>query len=121
MEEYQGKFKKLHETWPEAANCLSCLKAKQEKWAFAYTHAHFFAGIASTQRQEMINCQVKASLISNSTLSRIVDGFDHVEKSTATKLVKASRHTKLVLNSNDPITRDILPLLTAFAGALVKE
>ena len=121
MEEYQGQFNKLHEAWPEADNYLSCVKAKQEKWAFVYTHVHFVAGIASTKRQEMENCQVEASLISNSTLSRIVDGFDNVDKSTAAKLVKASLNTKLVLSSNDPIIKNVLPLLTAFAGALVKE
>ena len=121
LQEYNDQFTQLEESWPEASSYLHRLKLKQHKWAFAYTHDNFVAGVSSTQRQEMINSQVKSSLISNSALIRIIDGFDAVEKNTATKLIQASLNTKLDIYPNDPIIKDLLPNVTAFAGALLKE
>ena len=56
------------------------------QWAFAYTHNNFVAGVSSTQWQEMVNCQIKSALLSNTSLSRIIDGFDAVERRSREKL-----------------------------------
>ena len=55
-------------------------RGKKTQWAFAYTQNNFVAGVSSTQRQEMVNCQIKYALLSNSSLSCIIDGFDEVER-----------------------------------------
>ena len=55
LSNYQREFDAMKEKWPQAISYLNILQAKQEKWAFAYTHSHFVAGVSSTQRQEMIN------------------------------------------------------------------
>ena len=120
MEEYHCEFNKLQSRWNIAGAYLNELKRKQEKWAFAYTHRHFVAGISSTQRQEMINYQVKCSLISNYTLSNIIDGFERVEKNTVSKLILASLNDKMVTLSADPMIDDALQSLTAYAGSLLR-
>ena len=121
MSEYETEFSAIEDKWVEAASYLSVLKAKQTKWAFAFTHSNFVAGVSSTQRQEMINYQVKSSLMSNSSLNRIVDGFDCVEKANAAKILQASLNTKLACITSDPIVNDALKSLTAFAGNILKE
>lgn len=110
----------MEERWEKARPYLNLLKLKQEKWAFAYTHRHFVAGISSTQRQEMVNYQVKCSLLSNSTLSRIIDGFERVERSTATKIIRASINDKMMTATSDPMIEDALNFLTAYAGTLLR-
>ena len=77
--------------------------SKEEKWAFAFTHDNFVAGISSTQGQEMINYQVKSGLLNNSTLSRLIDGFEKVERNTASKLIQAPIDTKLMINAKNLI------------------
>lgn len=121
MSEYLSEFLAMEDKWVEAATYLGVLKAKQSKWAFAFTHSNFVAGVSSTQRQEMINYQVKSALMSNSSLNRIVDGFDCVEKANAAKMLKASLNTKLACITSDPIINDALKSVTAFAGHILKE
>jgi hypothetical protein len=120
VEEYNKEFGQMEERWEQARPYLNLLKLKQEKWAFAYTHRHFVAGISSTQRQEMVNYQVKCSLLSNSTLSRIIDGFERVEKSTATKIIRASINDKMMTATPDPMIEEALNFLTAYAGTLLR-
>jgi hypothetical protein len=64
--EYLAQLEKMKSTWSKAVDYLTVLEAKQKKWAFAYTHQYFVAGMASTQRQESVNFQVKANLVNNS-------------------------------------------------------
>ena len=54
------QFVLMERTWDLARDYLKILQSKQEKWAFAFTHSIFTAGVSSTQRQEMINHQVKS-------------------------------------------------------------
>jgi hypothetical protein len=75
LSRYCEQFEELSEKYPEAGDYLKILKSKDKKWAFAYTHEHFVAGVSSTQRQESINSQIKSSLLSNSSLNRILDGL----------------------------------------------
>jgi transposase-like protein len=59
--EYRREFAGMVSKWPLAATYLAFLRSKEEKWAFAFTHRFFVAGIASTQRQEQVNCQIKSN------------------------------------------------------------
>ena len=93
--------------WPTAESYLNTLESKEEKWAFSFTPSSFVAGVASTQRQELMNFQVKASLLSNSSLDRIIDGFFSVDKSTATKIIQATLDSKLYSSSPDPIMKKL--------------
>ena len=93
--------------YPEAADYLATLKAKEQKWAFSFTHEHFVAGVSSTQRQESINCQIKASLLSNSSLKHILDDFDHIEQSVANKQLQATVITKLEIIGHDPLIETV--------------
>lgn len=89
MEEFcveweQGKLK-----WSDFAitvNYMQLLEAKKEKWAFAFTQKYFVAGISSTQRQESVNFQTKADLVSNSTLSQLVKCFESMDDKYSKKL-----------------------------------
>lgn len=96
-------------------------KANDTKWAFAHTHCHFVAGVSSTQRQEQVNGQIKANLMSNSSLKRILDGFESVDKSTANRLLQAVIETKLPALTSDPIIDEALKTLTSYAGDLLRE
>jgi hypothetical protein len=89
LNHYRLEFSKMQSKWPLAQSCFNFLKAKEEKWAFSFTHSVFVAGISSTRRQEQAN-QIKANLISNSILAKLVDGFDSVEKSTEARRLRAS-------------------------------
>ena len=108
--EFEKEFAGLEEQWHQARSYIPFLKSKKEKWAFAYTHQYFVAGISSTQRQEQVNCQIKSALVSNSSLQRILDGFERVEKSTAERLIKATVATKLVTLTDDHIIHVALRL-----------
>ena len=120
VEEYTNEWAALESNWPDAIGYLRReLKPKQKKWAFAYTHSQFVAGISSTQRQEQVNGQIKANLISNSSLSRIIEGFESVEKSIAARQLQAVLSTKLSLSTDDPIIQDALKSLTAYAGKIL--
>lgn len=121
VEEFESEFRSMMVKWEQGCDYLEVLERKKEKWAFAYTHDHFVAGIASTQRQESINAQIKESLLSNSSLARIIDGFASVEKRTATKMIQASITTKLSTLTEDPMINDAVQLLTSYAGALLKQ
>src|SRR5689334_17162313 len=67
----------------------------------------------------MVNYQVKCALVSNSTLSRIIDGFERVEKSTASKIVRASINDKMVTLSADPMIDDSLKNAYCVCGLVV--
>ena len=121
MEDYIAEFKTMETKWTEAAHYLNILKSKQTKWAFAFTHSNFVAGVSSAQRQEMMNHQVKASLLSNSSLARIIEGFVAVDKSTAIKILQASLDTKLLAYTSDPIVEDAMGSLTSYAAKLLKQ
>jgi hypothetical protein len=47
--EYLAQLEITIASWGKSVNYLTVLEAKQKKWAFAYTHQYFVAGIASTQ------------------------------------------------------------------------
>ena len=115
IEEFENELSCPESKWEEASSYMPFLIAKKSKWAFAYTHQHFVAGISSTKKQEQVNCQIKSSLMSNSSLERIIDGFQRVEMSTAERLIKSTLSTKLSLSSDDPIIRDALTELTLYA------
>ena len=119
--EFEKEFAGLEEQWHQARWYIPFLKYKKEKWAFTYTHQYFVAGISSTQRQEQVNCQIKTALVSNSSLQRILDGFECVEKSTAERLIKATVATKLATHTDDPIIHVALRELTLYAASLLKE
>lgn len=121
VEEFELEFSALETKWELAQSYIPFLKGKREKWAFAYSHQQFVAGISSTQRQEQVNCEIKKSLMSSSTLERIIDGFDRVEKATAERLIKAILATKLSTLIDDPIISSALEQLTLFAGTLLKQ
>eukprot|EP00474_Spongospora_subterranea_P011580 CRZ12038.1 hypothetical protein [Spongospora subterranea] len=58
--------------------------------------------------------------MSSSSLTRIIDGFDAVEKSTALRTLKSTVKTILQTFTGDPLDNDSLRHLTSFAGSLVK-
>jgi hypothetical protein len=121
LEEYENRILSMEEAWPQAQSYLRVLRNKEQKWAFAYTHRYFVAGISSTQRQEQINCQIKTNLMSNSTLSRLVEGFESVEKSTQARRSQCSLQTKLATLFYDPIINDALAYLTSYCGSILKK
>lgn len=120
MDLYEQEFAKMELKWENAAHYLQLLKKKQDRWAFAFTHQYFVAGISSTQRQESINYQVKKSLLSNSTLERIINGFENVETATAAKMLQAVIDTKLTVGTDDPIIAEACAQLTSYAAKLLK-
>jgi len=77
--------------------------------------------MASTQRQESVNFQVKANLVNNSTLTHLLMGFESFESRAALRMVKASLSTKLLTLSADPMIDGALRALTDYAGTLLKE
>jgi hypothetical protein len=119
--EYEREFELMTSKWPQAESYLEFLRSKEEKWAFAYTHRNFVAGVASTQRQEQVNSQINSNLISNSSMIRIIDGFESVEKSTELRRRQGNLMTKLTSVTNDPIISDPLRSLTSYAGSILKE
>jgi zinc finger SWIM domain-containing protein 3 len=118
---YEREFALLKTKWPDCAHYLSTLQKKEKQWAFAYTHAHFVAGVASTQRQESINYQVKRDLISNSTLTQLLKGFESYENKIKKKIVEGSLRTKMVLRSEDPMINEAIKHITDYAGTLLRE
>lgn len=121
LEEYESRMSSMEAAWPQARSYLALLRNKEAKWAFAYTHSHFVAGISSTQRQEQVNSQIKANLMSNSTLNRLVEGFESVEKSTEARRNQSELKTKLSIISPDPIINCALEYLTSYAGSILRK
>ena len=101
---------------------MSTLFVIREQWVFAYTHTHFVAGIASTQRQESANFQIKCNLVENSTLSNLIENFVKAEDSISSKIIKASMETKVFTNTPvDPILEDACRSLTHYAAAIARQ
>ena len=98
----------------------SSSQGKKTQWAFAYTHNYFVAGVSSSQRQEMVNCQIKSALMSNSSLSCIIDGFDAVEGRSREKLCQASLFTKFAVTTMDSLITYALQILTHYAHGLLR-
>ncbi|XP_078445037.1 protein FAR1-RELATED SEQUENCE 11-like [Wolffia australiana] len=117
---FEMEFSTLKTKWQAAESCLRALEAKKKQWAFAYTHNNFVAGVSSMQRQEMVNGQIKSALLSNSSLMRIIDGFEAVETRSRDKLSQASLSTKFAPASIDPLINDALHTLTNYAQVLLK-
>ncbi|XP_078436358.1 protein FAR1-RELATED SEQUENCE 11-like [Wolffia australiana] len=117
---FEIEFLTLKTKWQATESYLRALEAKKKQWAFAYTHNNFVAGVSSTQRQEMVNGQIKSALLSTSSLLRIIDGFDAVETRSRDKLSQASLSTKFSLASMDPLINDALHTLTNYAQVLLK-
>ncbi|XP_078430673.1 protein FAR1-RELATED SEQUENCE 5-like [Wolffia australiana] len=117
---FEMEFSTLKTKWQAAESYLRALEAKKKQWAFAYTHNNFVAGVSSTQRQEMVNGQIKSALLSTSSLLRIIDGFDAVETRSRDKLSQASLSTKFALASMDPLINDALHMMTNYAQVLLK-
>ncbi|XP_078438771.1 protein FAR1-RELATED SEQUENCE 11-like [Wolffia australiana] len=117
---FEMEFSTLKTKWQAAESYLRALEAKKKQWAFAYTHNNFVAGVSSTQRQEMVNGQIKSALLSNSSLMRIIDGFEAVETRSRDKLSQASLSTKFAPASMDPLINDALHTLTNYAQVLLK-
>ncbi|XP_078446338.1 protein FAR1-RELATED SEQUENCE 11-like [Wolffia australiana] len=120
VDEFEMEFSTLKSKWQATESYLRVLEGKKKQWAFAYTLDHFVAGVSSTQRQEMVKCQIKSALLSNSSLLRIIDGFDVVEKRSREKLSQARLSTKFSPSSMDPLINDVLPSLKNYAQALLK-
>ena len=118
--EFEMEFSTLKSKWQAAESYLQVLEEKKTQWAFAYTHNYFVAGVSSMQRQEMVNCQIKSALMSNLSLSRIIDGFDAVEGRSREKLSQTSLLTKFVVTTMDPLIIDALQILTHYAHGLLK-
>jgi len=125
MDEYITEWELLKTKWsdkPATVEYIDTLQAKQVKWAFAFTHCHFVAGISSTQRQESINYQTKADLISNSTLSQLITCFEHMDEKLSRKVALATLNTKLSINpATDPIIEISAQVLTGYAAQILKE
>lgn len=121
LEEYETEYSRMEHRWPSTVEYMKFHKAQDRKWAFAHTHSNFVAGVASTQRQEQVNGQIKANLMSNSSLKRIIDGFESVDKSTAIRQKQAAIETKLPTLTSDPIIDDALKALTSYAGDILRE
>ena len=121
VEIYDATFAEIEAKWSDASDYLAVLREKETKWASAYTHDVFVAGVASTQRQESVNHRIKALLMSNSALIRLIDGFDNVEKKTSQKQLAASTATKLLAQTSDPIITDALNVLTSYSANLLKQ
>ena len=118
--EFAMEFSTLKSKWQAAESYLRVLEEKKTQWAFAYTHNYFVAGVSSTQRQEMVNCEIKSALMSNSSLSRIIDGFDAVEGRSREKLSQARLFTKFVVATMDFLITDALQILTHYAHGLLR-
>jgi zinc finger SWIM domain-containing protein 3 len=59
--DFEREYQEMCESMPDyekAQGYLQGLLETKKKWAFCYTHSHFVAGVASTQRQESANYQV---------------------------------------------------------------
>lgn len=121
LEEYEIEYRKMEQKWPSTIDYMKFHKAQDSKWAFAHTHSNFVAGVSSTQRQEQVNGEIKANLMSNSSLNRIIDGFESVDKSAATRQMLAAISTKLPALTSDPIIDEALQTLTSYAGDLLRE
>ena len=121
LQEYEAEYGLMERKWPSTVSYMKFHKANDAKWAFAHTHSHFVAGVSSTQRQEQVNGQIKANLMSNSSLKRIIDGFESVDKSTANRQLQALIETKLPALTSDPIIDDALKTLTSYAGDILRE
>jgi len=121
LDVYNAEFRSLFEKWELCQDYLRVLEEKQRKWAFAYTHCNFVAGVASTQRQESVNFQVKSDLISNSTLGHLLRGFEGCEKKIEKRIIKATLRSKMTTAAADPMIASALEYLTNYAGALLKE
>ncbi|XP_078443052.1 protein FAR1-RELATED SEQUENCE 11-like [Wolffia australiana] len=120
VDEFEMEFSTLKSKWQATESYLRVLEEKKKQWAFAYTHNNFVVGVSSTQRQEMVNCQIKSALLSNSSLLRIIDGFDAVKTRSREKLSQASLSTKFVAATMDPLINDALQILTNYAQVLLK-
>ncbi|XP_078430746.1 protein FAR1-RELATED SEQUENCE 5-like [Wolffia australiana] len=120
IDEFELEFSTLKSKWQAAESYLRVLEGKKKQWAFAYTHNNFVAGVSSTQRQEMGNGQIKSALLSNSSLLRIIDGFDAVKTRSRDKLSQASLSTKFAPASMDPLINDALHIMTNYAQVLLK-
>eukprot|EP00912_Choanoflagellata_sp_UC4_P001761 UC4_evm7s1127 len=119
--EFDMAWAKLKKENPFAVSYLEKqLEPLKRKWAFAYTHRFFTAGVASTQRQESMNFQVKHNLIYKSTLSMLVKSFEKVEKKVAEKVLQASLEGKLMPASPDPVIDGALQRLSPYAGNLLR-
>ncbi|XP_078442232.1 protein FAR1-RELATED SEQUENCE 11-like [Wolffia australiana] len=120
VDEFEMEFSTLKSKWQAVESYLRVLEGKKKQWAFAYTHNNFVAGVSSTQRQEMVNCQIKSTLLSNLSLLRIIDGFDAVETRSREKLSQARLSTNFAAASMDPLINDALHILTNYAQVLLK-
>ena len=124
VDQYVIRWEQLKEEWahsPKTVAYMETLQDKQEKWAFAFTHNHFVAGISSTQRQESVNYQTKCDLISNSTLSQLVTCFENMDNRLARKMAMATLNTKLSCSGSDPIIQRASTVLTGYAAEILRE
>ena len=121
VDEFEMEYSTLKSKWVAARSYLRVLEGKKKMWAFAYTHNNFLAGVSSTQRQEMINYQIKSALISNSSLSRIIDGFDVVERRSQDKSSVADLSTKFTAPTMDPLINEAMQILTNYAQGLLRD
>jgi hypothetical protein len=77
--------------------------------------------VASTQRQESENYQVKRKLICNSSLSHLLEGFVAFESNAQAKMKQAVLDGKLAPVSPDPMITGPLQELTTYAGDLLRD
>jgi hypothetical protein len=119
--DFEDEFQKLKEVWPAAAPYLEYLDSKKRKWAFAYTHAVFVAGVASTQRQESVNFQVKRHLIPTASLSNLLNAFINFEANVSQKMMLATFNEKFQSAPSDPMILAVCKELTVYAGKILRE
>jgi hypothetical protein len=118
MDFYVSEWQLLKEKWSEKTATVAymeTLQGKQHKWAFAFTHNFFVAGVSSTQRQESVSFQFKADLIANSRLTQLVTCFQQMDERTSRKIALAT------LNPTDPIIDKATQLLTGYESDILKE
>jgi len=106
-------------TYECAKPYVSTLFLSKEKWAYAYTHQHFLAGISSTQRQESINFVVKNELIKNGEMSNILDAFDRIDERVMEKALKERIRDDLYGVQAPDILSNVASSLTPYIRRLV--
>jgi zinc finger SWIM domain-containing protein 3 len=118
---FQSAMEVIITRWPQSQSYMQFLMRTKEKWAFAYTHRVFVAGVASTQRQESMNWRIKSQLIRSSELRHLLSAFTEIEEKTRQKMTKAMLQEKIFSLTPDPLIQSALEKLSHFAGNLLRE
>jgi len=120
-EEFEAEWSQLVSDWPQYTDHWKSLNTIKEQWCFAWTHEKFVAGIASTQKQESANANLKKDLLRGSRLSDIVDRFERMEDRMSEKVCKNLLDVEMEIgtSTNDVSLERINSLLTEYARGLL--